>query len=892
MGKSRLLDEVATMATRMSFKAGRGAAGRGEGGVELATLMAALCDGEEPIATQATLQDLRATVDQRYWVLQELHTLLERAASETPLLVCIDDAQWIDDGTAAALRALPPRLAELPIGWVVAHRPNDVTRRLSRDIDQLTGGRATKIVLNRLDRDAVEQVATDVMHAEPDQALLDIAESASGSPDLLVDLLRGLNAEQLVRVDSGRAELIEARLPHCVGDTVRERLSQRSDAAREAANVAAALGRSFSFTELATMLNLTPSALIAPIRELIEGDVLIEADAKLAFRHDHTREAVRASLPVSAMRALDRHAASVLLAGGALPVEVATQIAASAEPGDEFAIATLVSAVAALGTSDPGAAADLGRRALSLTPAKHPLRGPLVAQTAVLLHCAARSTEAKEVADSALCHSLTSEHEADVQLSIAGMASLSADERVSASQQALGLPELSPGTRAKHLARLVHNLLIAGRADEARATIAEARSAADASGDGAATVTLDLAEAGLEYLDGALDLSLAKIEAAARGRRDPEDGATSRATQDWRGDVLAALDRLPESLKIATDGIAVARGDRQLWSLRVSEDALARRLLAMGQVREAAAAVDGRFESGSEHLVVDNFHAAALVAVGRIALHTGNGRQTRQTAEVAQSMLTCGTPGVRRHAVWLLALQAMAEGDAPGARAWLCSLGEEQRKSILPLLPMEATDDVHMVRIAIAADDRDLAESALSAAMRRAALNSGVRSIAAAAAHARGLLRGSRDDLASAVDLFETGPRPLALASALEDLGVADVKSQVAVWGLEALDRALVLYTRAGATRDAARVRGRLRALGVHRRVGSTERPASGWAAMTESELAVVRLVADGHTNRATADQLFISPHTVNSHLRHVFAKLDVNSRVELARLAGDHDRR
>jgi DNA-binding CsgD family transcriptional regulator len=153
-------------------------------------------------------------------------------------------------------------------------------------------------------------------------------------------------------------------------------------------------------------------------------------------------------------------------------------------------------------------------------------------------------------------------------------------------------------------------------------------------------------------------------------------------------------------------------------------------------------------------------------------------------------------------------------------------------------------------------------------------------------------LRGSRDDLASAVDLFETGPRPLALASALEDLGVADVKSQVAVWGLEALDRALVLYTRAGATRDAARVRGRLRALGVHRRVGSTERPASGWAAMTESELAVVRLVADGHTNRATADQLFISPHTVNSHLRHVFAKLDVNSRVELARLAGDHDRR
>ncbi len=57
---------------------------------------------------------------------------------------------------------------------------------------------------------------------------------------------------------------------------------------------------------------------------------------------------------------------------------------------------------------------------------------------------------------------------------------------------------------------------------------------------------------------------------------------------------------------------------------------------------------------------------------------------------------------------------------------------------------------------------------------------------------------------------------------------------------------------------------------------------------MTASELAVARLVADGLTNREVADRLFLSPHTVNSHLRHVFTKLGINSRVELARLAGD----
>ena len=59
---------------------------------------------------------------------------------------------------------------------------------------------------------------------------------------------------------------------------------------------------------------------------------------------------------------------------------------------------------------------------------------------------------------------------------------------------------------------------------------------------------------------------------------------------------------------------------------------------------------------------------------------------------------------------------------------------------------------------------------------------------------------------------------------------------------------------------------------------------------MTKSELAVAELVADGLTNREIADRLFVSPHTVNTHLRHVFAKLRVNSRVDLTRLATERN--
>ena len=89
------------------------------------------------------------------------------------------------------------------------------------------------------------------------------------------------------------------------------------------------------------------------------------------------------------------------------------------------------------------------------------------------------------------------------------------------------------------------------------------------------------------------------------------------------------------------------------------------------------------------------------------------------------------------------------------------------------------------------------------------------------------------------------------------------------------------------AASDAARARSLLRARGV-RPPTSGPRSAPDWPELTESEFAVVSLVAMGATNREVADRLFLSPYTVNSHLRHVFAKLGIRSRVELARLSAE----
>jgi DNA-binding CsgD family transcriptional regulator len=273
-----------------------------------------------------------------------------------------------------------------------------------------------------------------------------------------------------------------------------------------------------------------------------------------------------------------------------------------------------------------------------------------------------------------------------------------------------------------------------------------------------------------------------------------------------------------------------------------------------------------------------------------VAMHTGNEPQVRKCAAIARTLLEVGARLGQCAGAWLLALIALWEGDAAAARAHLCALGEAERLTIVPLNPMDVTDEVPLARIAMAAGDGELAASAVATARERRRLNPGVASIAGTAAHAEGLVTGGPDQLALAVKCFEEGPRPLALASALEDAGKSLAGRGDREEGVALLGQALELYSHAGASWDAARVRRRLRALGVRRRLAGTVPPRNGWSGLTESELHVARLVGQGLTNRETAERLFLSQHTVSNHLRHAFAKLDVTSRVELARLAALHD--
>jgi DNA-binding CsgD family transcriptional regulator len=889
IGKTRLLAEAVRMAGRMSVRVGVGEADPSEAVVELAPLLRALFDGPQPLLERSALPTERSGSEQRYWLLQDLESLLEGAAAEAPVLVCLDDLQWADSGTLAALRALPPRLESVPVAWILATRPIQPGSIVDGLVEQLASRGARRIVLGPLGPDAVAELASEVMDAKPDQALLELAADAAGNSFFLVEMLQGLRDERLVRIEEGEARLVEARLPARVAAGMRHRLARLSESARQLAVVAASLGRSFTVGELASMLGAPPTSLLTPVEQLIEAGVFAESADRLAFRHDIIREAVRGATTVSARRALDRQAVDVLLAAGAIPVEVAVQLAASAQPGDEVAVGLLKDAADALGPRDPAAAAELGRRAVELVPAGHRAAGALVATTTILLHAAGQVNDAEAFAREHLRNVVPAAEEGAVCLSLASMFALSPDVRAEAGRRALALRDLSDEDRAQHQARLAYNLVQAGRPHEATELLQDARATIERAGDLAARSILGLAEGALLYVDGHFDRALATHEQAMRDGFGLGEETREWVARQWRSELLAVLDRYEESLELISAGIAAANRERQAFVLDFFETWRGRQLFQTGHLSDAAAALEGRFHAADGTPVAGALYAAGLVALGRVAIHTGDERQKRETAALAGAMVADGTPANRAHGGWLLALQAMADGRPADARAVLDAAGPGPAGRVTPLHPMDVTDDPQLVRIALAAGDSRLAADTVDAAEERARRNPGISSVRAAAAHARGLLDADAASLAEACLLFDDVPRPLALASALEDLGVAQLRTGAQAAGVDALGRALVLYTDAGATWDAGRVRGRLRAGGVRRRLVTSRRPNAGWAALTESELAVVHLIAEGLTNRETAVRLFVSPHTVNSHLRHAFTKLGVNSRVELARVVGAH---
>ena len=194
---------------------------------------------------------------------------------------------------------------------------------------------------------------------------------------------------------------------------------------------------------------------------------------------------------------------------------------------------------------------------------------------------------------------------------------------------------------------------------------------------------------------------------------------------------------------------------------------------------------------------------------------------------------------------------------------------------------------VLLVRGALADGDRDRAAALARQTQRLAMIMPGDPDMTAAADHARGLTEQDPAALQRAAGRC-TGARARAGAP-LEDAGNSWAGRGDQDRATTLLSQAYALYEELGDADDLARVRSSLRAAGTRLRHWShADRPAFGWDSLTDTERRVADLVAQGLSNRQVANRVFLSTHTVAFHLRHIFWKLGITSRVQLARIAAE----
>jgi DNA-binding CsgD family transcriptional regulator len=258
----------------------------------------------------------------------------------------------------------------------------------------------------------------------------------------------------------------------------------------------------------------------------------------------------------------------------------------------------------------------------------------------------------------------------------------------------------------------------------------------------------------------------------------------------------------------------------------------------------------------------------------------------QQMINDAHDAYPTGSSAVRRAAAHVLALAAWHRDDVHDAMRWLGDITLFES----PLWPQVLDQVILGARVASAAGDAGLRARVLQATDLLERERPAIPLFTGVAGYARGILERDAPALVAAADLLRSLSRPLLYAAAAEDAGGELARADRGDKALDQLTAAFDTYMDHEALADARRVGRELRRLGVERRIVSHPRAKTGWDSLTDSELKVVNLIAQGVTNQSVATQLHLSVHTVKSHVHNAFAKLGINSRAQLAQLMREPD--
>jgi DNA-binding CsgD family transcriptional regulator len=877
IGKSRLLTEVLALAGKTGVRTLFGEAFEYQQTVPFFALFMATLNADPPVGDAEALRKLGGSEDLRYWVVHDLADAIRGAAAQTPLVIVLEDIHWADNGTLMALRSLASVRSDAQVLWVLTARTGAGGPAVQETLSVLQRANATFLRLEAMTPDAVADMVSDVVRAKADASLLNLAAKAHGNPFLVSELVGGLGEEGRLNLSDGRAMVTGDQLPRRLGATMHQRLDLLSGEASEVVRVAAVLPDRFSAGLLAAMLDRQPVSLLSALEEAVRADLLIEDGDHLRFRHDLLREATRQSLPQSLRRAMERQSASVMLGMGAAPAEVATQLARSAEPGDMEAVDALRQAAQSLGHSDAGGAADLTKRALQLMPADHGDYGSLVAETVEWLNRASRYGEAQELGAVALGQAALPEAEAEIRLRLQTHTKHTTQWRVAESRRALQLSGISEVTRARHLAWLAYNLVLEDRSGQWRTAADEATAAAAATGDLEATIVAGATHALLDSGEGYALRAIGRFEQLRQLAYTNETALAHAYVGMFHAGLLAVVGRLDDATARVAEGIGQARRERNSLALATWAVYSGWVHLAAGRLsaaREAAESLPPPQPTGATEQDVHR-----MLTLAEVAAHTDDRNLLQQTANDARDAHSIGSPGQRRACAYVLTRAAWYRNDIHEAARWLGDI------NLLgtPLFPHALVRLILGARVASAAGDAGLRARVLQASEVLEREQPPAPLLGTVARYARGILERDAEALVAVAELLRTSSRPLLYASAAEDAGEELNRAQRDAEALDQLNAAFDTYIECGAVADARRVGRRLRRLGVDRRIVTQPRAKTGWDSLTDSELTVVNLIAEGATNRSVAERLKLSPHTVKTHLHNAFAKLGIASRAELA---------
>jgi DNA-binding NarL/FixJ family response regulator/tetratricopeptide (TPR) repeat protein len=840
------------------------------------------------LSALATTGDV-ALQHERYRSHRAVRALLEELAKTRSLVLVLDDFHWADSASVELLGALLRRPPAAAVLIALAVRPHQMAERLYAALERAYREEG----VSRIELGALTPLEARELVGEEVAVLYD---ESGGNPFYLEQLARSLGRHGGAGAPDVSLSGIE--VPSAVAASLSEELGLLSDAARQVLEGASVAGDPFE-PELAAAAAATsePAAMDA-IDELLLVDLVRETEVprRFRFRHPLIRRAVYEATLAGWRLGAHERCADLLAARGATAAARAHHVERSAREGDLAAVAILREAGEGAARLAPESAANWFAEALRLLPAT----ARTDERIELLLARSAAQTASGRFADS---HSILLEalaiapDDATVARRCAAVESLLGQHEQAGARLARAierLPDQGSPEAVALMNELAVNLVWRARYEEMHACAERAVGAARRLGDppltAAALALLTLAES----MTGA-------AERAEACRREATALVDSLSDEDLARHLESATRLAGTELyagwyadgdRHATRALSVARATGQGGELFLVLVLTSGGLWRMrGKLAEAGELLDGGIEAarllGNTHALVWSLgsRSAAALHAGDIALALTAAKEAvdlsadldegfhsaEAAVDLARALLETGEP---QRAVDLLI------GSAGGEELVLIAGGPRAHyleSLTLCWLALDRPTDARR-----SADAAEAWASALQLPMAiawadRAAAAVDLYSGNASAAAERALL---------AVAGAEHVGAPIEAALSRTLAGRALAQTGETDRAVSELQHAAATLEACGALRWRGEAERELRKLGhrVHHRTRRGKAGATGIDALTSRELQVARLVVDRKTNPQIAAELFLSQKTVETHLRNIFRKVDVSSRVELAR--------